>query len=108
MFFKLLTLNFMQGIKGAAGLEGSPCGMLHFISIPPTNFLIERGIAGSGEYTIASEHKTIEVQGLENVAYLMALSPEDIVKNIRTAVLMTHMLEKQKKRKLIPILEVRI
>ena len=88
--------------------------MLHFISIPPTNFLIERGIAGSGEYTIASERKTIEVQGLENVAYLMALSPEDIVKNIRTgmcidsAVLMTHMLEKQKKRKLIPILEVRI
>ena len=47
---------------------------------------IRRGIAGLGEYTIASEHKNIEVQGLENVAYLKALSPDDIVKNIRTGI----------------------
>ena len=42
---------------------------------------IKRGIVGLGEYTIASEYKNIEFQGLENVVYLMALSPEDIVKN---------------------------
>ena len=69
-------LNFMQDIKGAAGLEGSPFGLLHFIS---TDFLIKRGIAGLGEYTIASEHKNNEVQGIEKVVYLMALSPEDIL-----------------------------
>ena len=33
-----------------------------------------------------SEHKNIEVQGLQNVAYLKALSPDDIVKNTRTGI----------------------
>ena len=76
---------------------------------------IKRGIVGLGEHTIASEHKNIEVQGLGNVIFLIPLSPDDIVKNTRTGmcidssrVLVTHLLEKQKKKKLIQVLEVRI
>ena len=45
---------------------------------------IKRGVAGLRVYTIASEHNNIEVQGLENVAYLMHFPEDDFVKNILT------------------------
>ena len=57
------------------------------LSLYHLQIFIRRGIAGLGEYTIASEHKNIEIQGLENVAFLMALSPDDTVKNIRTGIM---------------------
>lgn len=48
---------------------------------------INRGVAGLGEYTIASAYGSIQVQNLDSIAYLATHSPEEIVMRIRDGAL---------------------